>query len=147
MRRGATSRGRRKTRLRETHKIITYATLTRKAAANYSPLLFPLLLELEGGEFRLRRDFNAIPSDVCCLCLRLRLETGGVYVEQRFPRDLSECCAVLSPEKRRWFHGDRKFHPRMGWKWRSAMTEGIDLSRILKLYRRFQRQKAKDYRI
>lgn len=53
MRRGATSRGRRKTRLRETHKIITYATLTRKAAANYSPLLFPvLLLELEGGEFR-----------------------------------------------------------------------------------------------
>lgn len=90
MRRGATSRGRRKTRLRETHKIITYATLTRKAAANYSPLLFPLLLELEGGEFRLRRDFNAIPSDVCCLRLRLRLETGGVYVEQRFPRDLSE---------------------------------------------------------
>lgn len=63
MRRGATSRGRRKTRLRETHKIITYATLTRKAAANYSPLLFPvLLLELEGGEFRLRSDFNAIPS-------------------------------------------------------------------------------------
>lgn len=46
-------------------------------------------------------------------------------MEQRFPRDLSERCAVLSPEKRRWFHGDRKFHPRMGLKWRSAMTEGI----------------------
>lgn len=75
MRRGATSRGRRKTRLRETHKIITYATLTRKAAANYSPLLFPLLLELQGGEFRLRCDFNAIPSDASCL--RLRLEKRG----------------------------------------------------------------------
>lgn len=32
-----------------------------------------------------------------------------------FPKDLSDRCDVLSPGNRRWFHGDRSFHPRMGW--------------------------------
>lgn len=39
----------------------------------------------------------------------------GVYVQQCFPRDLPDRCGVLSPGNRRWFHGDRKFRPWMGW--------------------------------
>lgn len=87
------SRGRRKTRLRETHKIITYATLTRKAAANYS---LPFLATIPGGgEFR--RDFNAIPSDVC---VALEKKRRGESWNKVFRNDSSERRGVLSPGNR-----------------------------------------------